>query len=288
MRVLLTGAGGQVAHALTSTVPPGVELRAADRTALDVADAASLDAALDRWRPDVLVNAAAYTRVDAAEREPDAALRANRDGPRLLALAAAHRGIRLVHFSTDYVFDGRQSRPYRPDDAPAPLNVYGTSKAAGEAEVRRHAPDALLVRIGWVYSRGRPSFLERMLAALARGGEVKVVADQIGTPTHARSLARAVWQLIDAGATGVHHYADAGVASWFDFAVAIGEEAAAAGWLDRPAAVVPIAANDYPTAARRPRFSVLDTRGTAAWLGGAGPHWRTELRRALGRRGDGA
>lgn len=281
MRVLIGGAGGQVGRALAATSPGGVVVTALDRGEFDVADLISVRAALDRYRPDVLINAAAYTAVDKAESDIDAAYRGNRDAPALLASEAAARSIHLTHISTDFVFDGRASSPYLPDAEPTPLGVYGASKAAGEAAVREILPTALIVRTAWVYAADAANFMRTMLRLMAQHPSLSVVADQIGTPTHARSLARGIWGLIAARATGVHHFTDAGVASWYDFAVAIQEEAVAMGLLDRAVPIYPIRTEDYPTPARRPAYSVLDKTATYAILGGAASHWRDELRLAL-------
>jgi dTDP-4-dehydrorhamnose reductase len=185
--------------------------------------------------------------------------------------------------STDFVFDGAQNRAYRPDDPTGPLGVYGASKLAGEAAVLEAAPDALILRTSWVYSPHGGNFLKTMLRLMAERGAVRVVADQIGTPTSATTLADALWRLALAGAAGVHHFTDAGVASWYDFAQAIGEEGARAGRLRAEPIVTPIATAEYPTAAHRPAFSVLDKTSAWAILGGPGAHWRAALREVVGR-----
>ncbi|MDO9487031.1 MAG: dTDP-4-dehydrorhamnose reductase [Sphingomonadaceae bacterium] len=281
MRVLITGAGGRLGRALMQAAPAAADPVALSRADLDIADRAAIDAIVDRHRPDLVINAAAYTAVDAAEQAPDAACQANRDGPAQLADAVRRHGGRLVHISTDFVFDGHASRPYRPADPPAPLGVYGASKAAGEAAVRQRLPAALIVRTGWLYAGDDRDFVGRMLQLLAAQDAVGVVDDQIGTPTRAASLARAIWRLVDARASGIHHFTDAGVASRYDFAQAIREEALAVGRLARAATVHPIATADFPTPARRPAFGVLDKSATWALLGGAAAHWREELTRAL-------
>jgi dTDP-4-dehydrorhamnose reductase len=287
MRALIAGAGGRLGRAIARAAPAGVDLVALSRADLDIADRAAVDAALARHGPALVINAAGYTAVDAAEGAPDAAYRANRDGPAQLADALGRRGGRLVHISTDFVFDGRASRPYRPDDAPAPLGVYGASKAAGEAAVRQRQPDALIVRTGWVYAGDDRDFVGKMVALLATRDEVGVVTDQIGTPTHVGSLARAIWQLVAAGASGIHHFTDDGVASRHDFAQAIRREALAAGRLARAATIRPITTADFPAAARRPAFGVLDKSATWKLLGGPAPPWRATLGQALRAAADG-
>ena len=283
MKALVTGAGGQLASELLAAPPDRWRVSALSETELDIRDATAVDAAVRLASPDLLVNAAAYTAVDRAETEVDLAWSVNRDGAANLARAAVRSGARFVHVSTDFVFDGQTSRAYRPDDMPAPLGVYGASKLAGEGAVREIAPDALIVRTAWVYSPHGGNFLKTMLRLMAAPGEVKVVADQIGTPTSATTLAHTLWGLALAGASGVHHHTDAGVASWYDFAQAIGEEACAIGLLARPPIVTPIRTEDYPTPARRPAFSVLDKTSTWRILGRPSPHWRQALREVLAR-----
>jgi dTDP-4-dehydrorhamnose reductase len=281
LKALVTGGEGQLALAWAAAAPAGWTVTALSRSALDIADEAAVHAVMATEAPDLILNAAAFTAVDRAESEPDQAWRVNRDGAANVARAAAARGARLVHISTDFVFDGAASRPYRPDDRTAPLGVYGASKLAGEAAVLAAAPGALIVRTAWLYSPGGTNFLTTMLRLMAGGGEVRVVADQIGTPTSTASLATSLWGLIEAQASGVLHVTDAGVASWYDFAQAIAEEALAAGLLDAAPRVTPIATAQYPTPARRPAFSVLDK--TLAWnlLGRPAPHWRASLRQVL-------
>jgi dTDP-4-dehydrorhamnose reductase len=285
MRVLITGASGQVGRELARSSPIGATVSAVDRHDLDVGDAAAVRALVEDFRPTLILNAAAYTGVDRAETDADVAMRVNGDGPRLLAEAARVLGdCRLIHISTDYVFDGRSPRAYTPDDEPRPICVYGHSKLAGERAVLRTAGiDAAIVRTSWVYAPHGRNFLQTMLRRMRERGEVRVVADQIGTPTAARSLAEALWVLAGrSGLAGLLHWTDAGVASWYDFAVAIAEEAAARGLLPGDIVVTPIATNEYPTPARRPACSLLDKRATIAALGMAPWHWRQRLRQVLG------
>jgi dTDP-4-dehydrorhamnose reductase len=281
MRALITGAGGQVGRAWTRAARPGWEISALTRSQLDVGDETATAEAVEALRPDVIVNAAAFTAVDLAQSEQAAAWRANRDGARNLARAAQRCGARLAHISTDFVFDGRSARPYRPGDPTAPLSVYGASKRAGEEAVSEVLPQALIVRTGWVYGGQGANFLTTMLRLMNQDGSVRVVDDQIGTPTSAASLAEGLWRLIEFGAEGLYHYTDAGVASWYDFAQAIAEEASAAGRAPVAARVMPINTSDFPTAAPRPAFSVLDKSETWNLLGGPAPHWRAALRAVL-------
>lgn len=280
MRALIAGAGGQLGRALIAHAPGAAQFVALDRSALDICDADAVGRALEETRPDIVFNAAAYTAVDAAESDPDAAFALNRDAVTILARAAAHVGARLVHVSTDFVFDGTRSTPYPPDAAPAPLGVYGRSKAEGEVAALTVAGN-LVVRTAWVYAAQGRNFVLTMLELMRERLEVRVVADQIGTPTHAAGLARALWGLAGAGAHGIWHYTDAGTASWYDFAVAIAEEAQALKLLPRMPTIVPIATRDYPTPARRPAYGVLDKAATWAMLGHSAAHWRAELRLML-------
>ena len=281
MKALVTGCRGQLGAAVALIPPKGWQVAALARDELDIGDPVAVLAAVAAAAPDLIVNAAAYTAVDRAETEPDAALRVNRDGARHLAMAATEIGARLVHVSTDYVFDGRAGRPYRPDDAPNPLNVYGASKLAGERAVMKAAPNALIIRTAWVYSANHPNFVNTMLTLMRRGANLTVVADQIGTPTSCITLARAIWDLASLGASGVHHVTDAGVASWYDFACAIAEEAVAAGILDRAPAIVPVNTSERPSPTTRPAFGVLDKSDTWRLLAATAPHWRQSLREVL-------
>ena len=280
MRVLIAGSAGQLGRALCASAPTGVEIIAPARADLDIRDAGHVRATVDRTRPGLVINAAAYTAVDRAESEAAAAEAVNGTAAGTLAHAAAGAGARFAHVSTDFVFDGSSPVPIAPDAVPAPLGVYGATKLSGERLVAAAHPAALIVRTAWVYAAQGNNFVHTMLRLMRAGTDVRVVSDQIGTPTHADSLARAIWALDAARATGLHHWTDAGVASWYDFAVAIHDEALALGLLDRPVAVVPIRTVDYPTPARRPAMSVLDKSSSWAITGPAA-HWRTELRLAL-------
>ncbi|MFW2830596.1 dTDP-4-dehydrorhamnose reductase [Sphingomonas sp. ID0503] len=277
---LITGAGGQLGRTLLATVPQGIQAQGVDRTALDITDADAIAATLDAVSPALLINAAAYTAVDKAESEREAAFACNAVAPGLLAAACAERGIPFVHVSTDFVFDGTRSSPY-PVDAPvAPLGAYGQSKLEGEQAVASAHPAALTVRTSWVYAAEGKNFLLTMLRVMKERGAVSVVADQVGTPTHTISLAKALWKMAATDASGIAHYADAGTAAWYDFAVAIAEEGIAAGLLPATVEVKPIATADYPTPAARPAYSVFD-RSTGWALAGQARHWRAELRDAI-------
>ncbi|MEY2795034.1 MAG: dTDP-4-dehydrorhamnose reductase [Planctomycetota bacterium] len=281
-KALITGMGGQLARELVATASNHVEIVTLDQSQLDISDHNAVLRALREISPDVLFNAAAYTAVDLAEKEPEVADRVNHLAVGFLADAARASGARLVHVSTDYVFDGLSPVPYQPNHPTAPASVYGRTKRDGELAARQ-APSALVVRTAWVYAHHGKNFVATMLRLMSERDEVRVVADQVGTPTSASSLARALWNLVGAGASGTYHWTDAGVASWYDFAVAIREEAAALGATKiGRVRVTPIRTVDYPTPARRPAMSVLSKDATWALIGPA-RHWREELRQVLSR-----
>lgn len=280
MKILIAGSAGQLGRALQATTPAGAQILAPPEADFDILDAERVRAVVAETRPDLLINAAAYTAVDRAETDAEAAEAVNGTAAGTLAAAAAAVGARFAHVSTDFVFDGRAADPIPPDATPAPLGVYGATKLSGERQVIAAHPSPLIVRTAWVYAAKGNNFVHTMLRLMRERPEVRVVSDQVGTPTHAASLARAIWALDAAGAHGIHHWTDAGVASWYDFAVAIRDEALALGLLTHPVPVVPIRTSDYPTPARRPAMSVLD-KGSSWAITGPAAHWRTELRLAL-------
>jgi dTDP-4-dehydrorhamnose reductase len=275
--VLVTGAAGQLGRALIAAAPAGVVLRARSRAELDIADEAAVRTAFTDFAPELVINAAAFTRVDEAERAAERAARANAQGPRVLADACRSRGCWLTHVSTDFVFDGRQGHPYAPDAQPNPLSVYGRSKLEGETAVLGVlAQRCTVVRASWLYSAAG-GFALRMLNLMRSRPQLQVVSDQVGAPTHAAGLAGTLWALSERRADGLWHWCDSGVASWYDFAVAIGEEAVRLRLLASAPPVTPIGTADYPTRAARPAYSVLDKRATEKLLGLTAPHWRTAL-----------
>lgn len=275
MTTLVIGAAGQLGKALVGEAPGAV--LGWSRYDLDLDDVDSIASRIEAVQPTLVLNAAAYTAVDKAESDADAAYRVNRDAARAIATGAARAGARMVHVSTDFVFDGTASTPYAPTADRSPLGIYGASKAAGEDAVLQACPDALIVRTAWVYGAGGKNFVETMLRLMATRDTLSVVADQIGTPTHTASLAKALIGLADRGVTGVHHFTDAGAASWYDFACAIHDIARTRDILTTDVAIYPIATADYPTPARRPSYSVLDKASAWAALGSPAAHWRTEL-----------
>jgi dTDP-4-dehydrorhamnose reductase len=278
MKALITGAGGQLGGALLAAVPDGWEAVGLGRSALDLTDPDGIARVVAQHAPNAVLNAAAYTAVDRAESEEDLAFAVNARAVGALAAAARSAGARLVHVSTDFVFDGSAPRAYRPDDPRRPLSAYGRSKAAGEDAA---GSDAIIVRTAWVYGAGGANFVNTMLRLMRTRDTIGVVADQIGAPTWAAGLAATVWGLTRRGESGMFHHSDAGVASWYDFAVAIQDEALALGMLERAIEIRPIATADYPTPAHRPAFSLLDSAATRAALGQAPVHWRANLRSML-------
>jgi len=283
MKVLVTGASGQLGQELQATCPDDVALTACNRSQLDVTQEDQIHRVLDETRPELIVNAAAFTAVDRAESAREQAFAVNSDGPHNLARGALEIGARLIHISTDFVFSGHHGCPYRPESRTDPQSVYGASKLAGENHVLQVCDSrALVVRTAWVYSRFGGNFVKTMLRLMSDRQEVSVVMDQIGTPTWTQSLARLVW--VSRGHPefhGIYHWTDSGVASWYDFAIAIQEEATALGILEASCRVLPIATADYPTAARRPPYSILDSTAARHDLGLVGVHWRRQLRAML-------
>lgn len=280
--ILITGANGQLGWELRRSVPEGVEAHFLGRNDLDLTDQPAVGEWFDRLKPALVINAAAYTAVDKAEEEPGLAYAVNRDGAACLAEAGRAAGARMVQISTDFVFDGRKGRPYRPDDPVGPVGVYGASKLAGEQAVEDVLGDrALILRTAWVYSAHGGNFVKTMLRLMGEKESLSVVADQVGSPTWAAGLANAIWDAADKRLKGIHHWTDAGVASWYDFAVAIQEEALAIGLLKKAIPISPIRTEDYPTAAKRPPYSVLDRTETWEALGIEAMHWRGGLREML-------
>jgi dTDP-4-dehydrorhamnose reductase len=281
-KVLVVGAGGQLGRELQRTVSADVECVAVTRAQLDIADASAVAECVVAETPQLIVNAAAYTAVDKAESEPEAAQRGNATGPLTLAATCAANNIRLIHISTDFVFDGNASRPYPPEAPAAPLGEYGRSKRAGEVAVQKVLPHALILRTGWVYSSFGGNFVKTMLRLMGERDELNVVTDQVGTPTWAHGLAQAVWAAAARPQLhGIYHWSDAGVCSWYDFAVAIHEEALAFGLLSKPVKIRPIPASQYPTPAQRPAYSVLDKSSSWRDFALEGVHWRAQLRAML-------
>ena len=289
MKILLLGGNGQVGRELRRSLAPLGGLVVATRDG-DGADAVadfdapqSLTALVARMSPDVVVNAAAYTAVDKAETDVEAAFRINAEAPEAIAKACAASGAWLVHYSTDYVFDGSATRPYREDDATSPLGVYGASKLAGEEAIRASGARHAILRTAWVYAAHGKNFLLTMLRLAGEREELRVVADQFGAPTPAAWIADATAQLLrqHVAESGTWHLTAGGETSWHGFAEAIVEAAHASGLIARAPRVVAIPTSDYPTPARRPAYSVLDTTRLRGDFGIVPPDWREGLRYTL-------
>jgi dTDP-4-dehydrorhamnose reductase len=295
MKILLLGANGQVGFELLRALVPFGELTAATRDgvladggtclAVDLGDAASLANALEAARADLIVNAAAYTAVDRAEDEPEFADRINHRAVGEIGAWAAAHGARVVHYSTDYVFDGSAMQPYREDDATAPLGVYGRSKLAGEDALRASGARHLIFRTAWVYAARGHNFLRTMLRLAAERDELRVVADQIGAPTPAHWIADATVAAVSStahrSAQGVFHLVAGGRCSWHDFASAIFEGARQRGLIGRAPRVVPITSAEFQTRARRPAWSVLDCAKLENAFGLQLADWRAGLDEVL-------
>ena len=294
MKLLLLGANGQVGHELQRALAPLGQVAATTRSgilpdgsACEVADfdqPDSLAVLLQRIRPDVVVNAAAYTAVDRAEEDRDAAWRANAEAPCVLARWCAQASVPLVHYSTDYVFDGQGKRAYREEDITSPLGVYGASKLAGEEAIGAAGGRHMIFRTAWVYASHGQNFLRTMLRVGAEREELRVVADQVGTPTPAALIADVTAQAIQhpTALSGTWHLTANGETSWHGFAEAIFEEAQARGLISQRPRVLPITTAEYPTKAQRPAYSRLDTTRLQADLGIVLPDWREGLARVMG------
>jgi len=280
MKVLITGAGGQLAYELARTAPEDVEYRALARADLDISNKDAVEALINGYQPDAVINAAAYTAVDKAESESDTAFSVNEQGVENLAFACAKLDCYFLHVSTDFVFDGRANRPYTPDDLPAPVNVYGHSKLAGEQAVYAKKPkQSAIIRTAWVYSSHGKNFVKSLLHYMAERPELNIVVDQLGTPTWAYGLAEVCWQAVGARIEGTYHWSDAGVASWYDFTEAIQLLGVENGLIESERCVLnAIPTEDYPTPATRPVYTVLDKRKTLEALPGIkNVHWQKQL-----------
>jgi dTDP-4-dehydrorhamnose reductase len=263
MKVLLTGAAGQLGAALRSCVPTNLTCVALDRSQLDITDCDSMERQLRLENVSVVINAAAYTDVEAAEREPERAMYINATAPAQLGRVCASLGVRLVHVSTDFVFDGRKQEPYKVGDEPNPLSVYGQSKLQGEREVLSSLEDAAcIMRTSWLHSARGANFVTKMLMRMRADCPVRVVTDEIGSPTSAYSLAIALWECVQQSISGVHHWSDEGIVSRYEFAQAIATQALALGLLEQAPVLQPARVSDFQSAAQRPAYSVLDTSQT--------------------------
>lgn len=283
MSVLLTGANGQVGwEILRQARECGMAVTGLTRAQLDITDATAVEREIASLEPSMVINAAAYTAVDKAESEPELAMAINRDGPANLAEGCRVLGIPLIHFSTDYVFDGRQERPYREDDEPNPMGVYGKTKYAGEQAVRERLEAHTIFRTSWVFGSHGHNFVKTMLRLAERNEVIKVVDDQKGTPSAAAMIAGVALRLLDSGTDplpfGTYHLGGAPAVSWYEFAREIFRVAQKAK-CDIPRQLLPITTEEFPTPARRPANSSLDSSRLSAWLGdGIDLNWQDYLK----------
>lgn len=283
MKVLVTGAAGQVGSEVAKLRTGTFDVQAFDRAALDISNPEDVARRLDEAMPDVLVNCAAYTAVDKAEDEPALARRANVDAPAALGRACAARGVAIVHLSTDYVFDGAKDGAYSEDDVANPLGVYGATKLAGEEALRTVAPRHVILRVSWVFGRLGRSFVDTILRLASEREELSVVDDQIGSPSPAVAIAKTIRTIVQALATredpwGTYHFSTMPALSWCAFARAIVVAATEAGLLERSPTIRAIATEDWPAKAARPRNSRLDASKLAATFGIEPPRWEGALR----------
>lgn len=287
MRVLLTGASGQVGHEIERLTPAGFELLAQTSSQLDITDASAVLAAVSAYKPDIIMNAAAYTAVDQAESESERAWSVNRTGPASLGKAAHGVGAVVFHLSTDYVFAGDLDRAYRETDGTEPTGVYGASKLAGEQALMAHLQRSLILRTSWVFGVQSKNFVKTMLKMGAEREELRVVADQTGCPTSAMSIASCFWELAahyqDSGDLqwGTYHFAGSPPCTWHEFAREIFTRALQPGLLHKLPAICPIPTQEYPTPAQRPAFSVLDCSLIQRTFGIFQPDWRVDLDKVL-------
>lgn len=278
MKILVTGANGQLGWELQRAKPGDCELTALSRDQLDITDLEQVKNTINSIKPDWIINAAAYTAVDKAESDSAGAYAINAEGAANLAMAAQAINARLLHISTDFIFDGKNNRPYLPEDKPNPLGIYGASKLAGEQKVRELlGDDTLIIRTAWVYSSHGNNFVKTMLRLMAERNTLGVVEDQVGTPSWAAEIAAAIYLSIENNLRGIYHWTDTGAASWYDFSVAIYELGKETGLLNNSITINPISTEDYPTPAVRPPYSILNKDSLRKAINYTGKHWRDSL-----------
>lgn len=298
MEILVLGKNGQLGWELQQTQNTQHNVIYLGSQELDITDEEKLNRLLPQWQPSLIINATAYTAVDKAESDQQAAYAVNSKGVEYLAKYCQSNQIKLIHISTDFVFDGEQNTPYKPTDPTSPVSVYGASKRDGERQVRKWlGSQASIVRTAWVYSQHGNNFVKTMLRLMNEKDQLGVVYDQVGTPTWAKGLAEMVWKLAEKMAnnsngktneeikseapTPIYHWTDAGVTSWYDFAVAIQDIAFDKGLLDKKIPIRPIPASAYPTPAKRPSYSVLDKSAIEQELQIETKHWREQLTKLM-------
>jgi dTDP-4-dehydrorhamnose reductase len=278
MKILVTGANGQLGWELQRAKPNDCELTALSRDQLDITDLEQVTRSINSVKPDWVINAAAYTAVDKAESDSAGAYAINAEGAANLATAAQAINSCLLHISTDFIFDGKNNRPYLPEDVPNPLGIYGASKLAGEQKVREIlGGETLIIRTAWVYSAHGNNFVKTMLRLMGERDTLGVIEDQVGTPSWAAEIARAVYLSIENNLRGVYHWTDTGAASWYDFSVAIYELGKEAGLINNSVTINPIPTEAYPTPAERPPYSILNKDSLRKAINYTGKHWRDSL-----------
>jgi dTDP-4-dehydrorhamnose reductase len=285
MKVIITGANGQLGWELQQIESDEVTIHAFNSSQLNITNLEKTESIIGNIQPDYIINAAAYTAVDKAESDSDAAFAVNTRGVENLANICKKVNAKLIHVSTDFVFDGSKNTPYDISDTPIPLGVYGITKLQGEDIIREILPkSSCIIRTAWVYSTHGNNFVKTMLKLMQDKNELSVVCDQVGTPTWANGLANTIWQLVLSPKTDLPallHWTDNGVASWYDFAVSIQELALEKGLITKNIAISAIPSSAYPTAAKRPSFSVLDKTEVEQVLGEKTIHWRKQLSKML-------
>lgn len=288
MKILVTGSNGQLGSEIKALASrfPSYDFTFTDVAELDITSEKAVEAMAVAEKPDVLINCAAYTAVDKAEQEFDLALKINSDAAGILSRVALRHNTLLIHISTDYVFDGKNHRPYSEDDPVNPASAYGRTKLAGEEQVRMFAGNALIIRTSWLYSEFGHNFIKTIMKYGKERGALKVVFDQTGSPTWAHDLALAILQILhhkdSVQGVETYHYSNEGVASWYDFALAITEFAGI------PCKISPIETKDYPLPATRPEYSVFNKAKIKQRFGLTVPYWRDSLRNCIGHLVDGA
>lgn len=281
-RLALVGANGMLARQVNELVPAGYELHRFDLPDFDITDQAQVSAVMERLNPAVIINCAAYTNVDGAESEEALAMQINGVGPANLALAARQLGATLVHISTDYVFDGTKTEPYLENDPVAPRSAYGRTKLAGEQSIVESGLKSFyLIRTSWLYGPGGKNFVETIVRLATEREELRIVDDQIGSPTHTADLARAIFSLLAAGERrapyGIYHYANEGRASWYEFACAIVALMQQRNLPVKAQRILPIRTDEYPLPAQRPAYSVFSKDKFKDATGAVVPDWRESL-----------
>ena len=293
MRILVTGASGQVGSATVQRLEPCATVIATDRASLDLSKLDAIPATLDKTAPELVINAAGYTAVDRSEEQPALARRVNAEGPGVMAQWCANHGVPLIHFSTDYVFDGHGTRGWSESDTPRPLSAYGASKLAGEERIRAAGGAHLIVRTSWIYAARGTNFLRRIAALAKTNDELRVIADQVGAPTSAALIAETLHTMLAPGLTtfrekasragGLVHLAASGETSWYEFAAQIVNGLRSRGVSLSVERIVPIRTQDYPLAAQRPLNSRFDLGRLQSVFGITPPHWQEVLNSELDR-----